>query len=198
VLSVFAAAAPELVPALFGEHWRGAAAAIPPACLGLLVGGPVSVATVGYLYAAGDPLCVLRASMCVAVAWIVVGLGLLPVVGVSALGIGWLASSVCDATVLSRGTQRHSGARAIRPLLVPLAVGACAGAVGCAVTIAGPQHLLSAVLGALAAFAVQAGGLAVFCRELLVETGAAVARSVTSALGSSRSVAPPAPEPARS
>jgi O-antigen/teichoic acid export membrane protein len=197
VLSVSAATAPELVPAVFGEHWREAAQAMPPACLGLLIGGPISVATVGYLYAAGDPVTVLRASACVALCWLCVGLGLLPFIGVAALGVGWLASSVCDAVVLGRGTFRLCGARMLPPLRVPLAVGAAAGAAGWAVTVAGPAGLLSAALGGLTAAALQLGGLTVFRRALLMETVRAVLRSASSAIGPMRHRPRPAVEPAQ-
>lgn len=190
LLATFAGASPELVPAVFGEQWRGAADVIPFACIALLVAGPVSVATVGYLYATGDPASVLRASIRFAVVWLVVGVPLLPVLGLSGLGIGWIAGAAADAWTLARATKAHSGARVVHEVAVPVALGVAASGAGWALAVAGPANVLGALQGGAGALGVFLAGLWLFRRALLLETAGAAVHSLRSALPGT-----PAPEP---
>ena len=54
-IAPFAAAAPGLIPVLFGEQWNNSGVLLPLSCLGLLLVGPVNAAALGYLYAANRP-----------------------------------------------------------------------------------------------------------------------------------------------
>jgi O-antigen/teichoic acid export membrane protein len=190
MLTACAGASPQLVPVLFGEQWRAAADIVPLACLALLIAGPVSVATVGYLYAAGDPASVLRASLRFAVVWLAVGIPLLPVLGLPGLGIGWAAGAAADACTLARATRARSGARVAAHAAVPLALAVASGGAGWALAAVGPQNLLGALQGGGAALALYLAALSVFRRELLLETLGAALRSLRSALPG-----PAAPEP---
>ena len=83
-----AAGAPALVPSLLGDRWDEVPAILSLGGIALLITCPVSAATVGWLYAAGDPGTVLRAFAVHAGLWLVVGLALLEPVGPAAIGIG--------------------------------------------------------------------------------------------------------------
>jgi peptidoglycan biosynthesis protein MviN/MurJ (putative lipid II flippase) len=123
VLAPLAGSATAFVPAVFGSQWTDTASVIPCASAGLMIGGPISVATGGYLYAVGDAATPLRATIAHTILWLLIAFATLPVLGVAAIGIGWGAGSVVDAIVLGRGAVRHTQAR-IAGLLVFPAVGA--------------------------------------------------------------------------
>jgi O-antigen/teichoic acid export membrane protein len=178
ILTGLAASAPGLVPGLFGEQWRAAAGVLPTACLGLGIGGSVYVATVGYLYAVDDASAVLRAAVLHTVMWFAVSLPLLPVVGVSAVGFGWLVSSLTDAAVLRRATLRRTRVRLVIPLVVPVVVGVTAAGVGWFIAKAGGANLFSGVAGGAAAVACFLLGLLLLRRKLLYETFQFVVRSI--------------------
>jgi polysaccharide transporter, PST family len=126
----FAGSAPGLIPGVFGDQWRDVSSAIPWACLGLGIGGSVSVATAGYLYAVGDAFAVLRSSLLQTIAWFAVALPLLSPLVVSAVGLGWLASALPEAAVLIHATGKWTRTHLVRPLLVPVAAGVISAAVG--------------------------------------------------------------------
>jgi O-antigen/teichoic acid export membrane protein len=169
VLVGLAASAPGLVPGLFGEQWQGAAAAIPWACLGLAIGGSVSVATQGYLYAVDDASAVLRAGVLQAVAWFAVTLPLLDVVGVSAVGLGWIASALVETFVLIRATTRRIPVRLLRVVIVPVAIGTVAAIPGWLIADVDGDLITGIAGGALAVCLFQLG-LLVFRRAVLRET----------------------------
>jgi len=181
MLATFAAAAPELVPFMFGGQWRSAGAVVPWACLALLVAGPISVSTVGYLYAAGEPGAVLQASLAYAAIWVGGGLALLPVVGLRGLGIGWLLGSLADAFLLARATVRLSAARFARPLVAPVAVAVASGAAGWLVTTSSHGFGAGCAGGGIA-LGLDLVGLMLVRRALLVETVRLASRAVLAAV----------------
>jgi O-antigen/teichoic acid export membrane protein len=170
VVTGLAGSAPGLIPGLFGEQWRGSSSVVPAACLGLGIGGSVSVATVGYLYAVGDASAVLRAGVLQTIAWFLVTLPLLPVLGVSAVGLGWFVSSVVDAVVLGRATVKSTRVRLVRPLVAPLAVGVFSACVGWVIADRGGASLVSGLAGGACSVLCFHAGLVVFRRQLLWET----------------------------
>jgi O-antigen/teichoic acid export membrane protein len=129
VVAPLAGCAAALVPAVFGQRWNAVASVLPWPALALMIGGPTSVATGGYLYAIGDARTPLRAAILHTAAWLAIGIGLMPVLGITAAGLGWAAASVIDGFVLGSAATRASGARLWPALVRPLAA-ACAGA-GC-------------------------------------------------------------------
>lgn len=181
MLTTFAGAAPELVPGVFGGQWSGATAIVPWACLALLVSGPVSVSTVGYLYAMDRPGGVLRASVALAATWFVVAIGLLPFLGISALGIGWLAGSVADAVILARSTKKLCDVSIVSTLVVPISAATASGALGWMISSTGTGFTAGLTGGAAAAIAYLAA-MFLLRRALLLETLAAVGRSVSNSL----------------
>jgi O-antigen/teichoic acid export membrane protein len=151
-LAPLAACAPALIPGALGERWAEAADILPAACLGLMIGGPISVAVAGYLYADDDAGTPLRASVLHTLAQFAVGFSLLRALGGWGLGLACLASSLVDATVLGRAAAERSGARIVRPLLVPFLAFAVAGGGGWALATSGHATLsLAGVSGAAAA-----------------------------------------------
>lgn len=123
VLAPLAACAPAMIPAVFGARWSGAAWAVPPACLGLLLASPFSVAASGYLYAEGDASAVLKVMSYSALGWYVAMLPLLPFVGVAALGIGQLAAGAVEAVLFAVALRAHlPHIRAMRSIGRELAV----------------------------------------------------------------------------
>jgi O-antigen/teichoic acid export membrane protein len=119
---------PALVPLLFRHEWHGLVDIIPWACAGLLVGGPISVSVAGLLFAHGDAGTVLRGAILHTAASFAVGLSLLPVIGVTALGLSVLASALVEGAVLGRRAAKRYGIDVIRPLAGPTSAGLAAGA----------------------------------------------------------------------
>jgi polysaccharide transporter, PST family len=153
VLVAFAGSAPGLIPGIFGDRWRGAASAIPGACLGLGVGGAVTVATQGYLYAKGDAAAVLWSSIWQTATWFALTLPLLPIIGIAAVGLGWFGSSVVEAALLIRATQKWTAPRVVRPLVVPVLAGTVAATLGWVLAYRGGRDLLSGLLGGMCSVA---------------------------------------------
>jgi O-antigen/teichoic acid export membrane protein len=189
ILTGLAGSAPGLIPGLFGEKWHEASAAIPPACLALAIGGALSVATVGYLYAVGDAAAVLRAHVLRTITLFAVALPLLPVLGVAAAGIGWLVSSVVDGVVLGRRTVQLTQARLLRPLVVPVGVGIVSAAGGWLLADLGGANLTSGLAGGACSIAMFLAGVATLRAKLLRETFRFALQSIRGA--ASRSAAAP-------
>ncbi|MFC8358390.1 oligosaccharide flippase family protein [Streptomyces griseorubiginosus] len=182
VLTTLAGSAPGLVPGLFGPQWREAAAAVPGACLGLAVGGSVSVAAQGYLYALGDARAVLRAGLLQAVTWFAVTVPLLVPLGVASVGLGWCAAGVVEALVIGRATTRRIPVRLARPLVAPVLAGVGASALGWAVSARGGGTLWSGLAGGACSAALFAVAMTVADRHLVRRTCGFAASSVRAAL----------------
>jgi O-antigen/teichoic acid export membrane protein len=151
VLVALVGAGPHLLGALLGREWDPGSAVIPPAALGLMVSAPISVAAAGYLYAVGDTRVLLRGAVAHTLAWFAVALPLLDVIGVAALGWGWLASSAVDAAILNRALLRRTGIRGLALVAPTCYVAATAGACGYLLSgaLSSPAGLLpSVVVGA--------------------------------------------------
>jgi O-antigen/teichoic acid export membrane protein len=165
VFSVFAATAPELIPSLFGEHWRDAAEVIPWISLSTLILGAISVATHGYLAAVGRPGYVATATVTFGVVWIAVTAPLLPVMGVAAVGVGNLCGALVEAAFFDVATRRSAGVSPNRPLRLPLAVAMFAGTVGWLACTAGPAGVWTAVAAGCLTLALAVAGLLLTCAE---------------------------------
>jgi O-antigen/teichoic acid export membrane protein len=170
VFPAFAAASPELIPALFGEKWRDAADVIPWIALSTLVLGSISVAAVSYLNASGRPGVVAWASAALGVVWLAVTTPLLPSLGVTAIGVGNLCGAIVEALLLAVATRRSAKVAPDRPLLRPLAVGLVAGAVGWFVCTTGPPGLGIALAAGALTIALSFVGLLLVCYGDLKDT----------------------------
>ena len=189
VLTALAGAAPGLVPGLFGEQWRPAAVLLPPACLGLAVGGAVSVACEGYLYAVGDAAAVLRSGLLQAAVLFGTALPLLPVLGVRAVGLAWLLAYLVEAVTLGRAVRRHCGARVGRSLAVPTAAALAGGTAGLLVTAALGADLVAGLAGGATAGTVFLLVLLIVRRPLLLDCARFGRTAVRAAAGRGAEVA---------
>jgi O-antigen/teichoic acid export membrane protein len=129
VLAPLAASAHALVPALFGAPWAQAADPMPWACAGLMVSGPISVATAGYLYSELDARTPLRATIVNGLIWVPLTAVLIGPVGVAAAGIAWMVASWAEAVIFARALRRREALRIERVILVPVAIGFAAAVV---------------------------------------------------------------------
>jgi hypothetical protein len=159
----------------------------------MLVGAPVYIATVGYLYAVDAVGTVLRALVVQTAAWFAVACSLLPPLGAPAIGLGWVAGAGLSAVFLARRTGRRSGA-SIGPAVVPPAtIAAVAMGGGWLVATAGDRTILRGTLAAAAGEVLLLAGLALVRRGLLRDTRALVAEAVRGAIATR---APRVPEQA--
>jgi O-antigen/teichoic acid export membrane protein len=185
LLAPLVGAGPALVPAVLGDEWAGAASVLPWAGLGLMIGGPVSVATAGFLWAVGDASTPLRAVVCHGIVWITLTLALMPAIGLTALGVGWLAAGVVDAVVLGRGASRKAPMRLAPVLLVPACVAAVSAGVGWIASSSGSPTMTSVFLCAGLSEFLYVSGLLLLSRQSLGDmfavTGRAIRASVASA-----------------
>jgi len=170
ILTGLAGSAAGLVPGLFGEQWRSAASVLPAACLGLGISGAISIGSQAYLFAVGDAKTVLLSGMLQVIALFSITVPLLPLVGVRAVGLGWLASSAVEAATLGTAIARRTGAHIGRCIAVPTAVGLLSGASGAAITAVLGSDLLAGVLGGLASAVLFIVLLLLTRRQLLVES----------------------------
>jgi O-antigen/teichoic acid export membrane protein len=166
-----------LIPILFGHRWASVADVLPVAFFALQASGPVSVATAGYLYAVGDTATILRAASVTSVVWLLVALPLLPELGVVAVGVGWMVSSLVEMPLLSWPTRRRTGAVFLRPILTPWIAASVAGAAGWFVSRTVSHGLIAAVLGAVAATCVYAAPIVLFRRDAVLTIGRLATRA---------------------
>ena len=106
VLVPLVAVTPAWVPTLLGAQWEDAVPVIPPASLHLMIIGPISTALMGYLWAVGDAAAVLRATLVGIPLMYAVMVPLLAVIGVPAVGFGWLGSCVGEVFILISSGRR--------------------------------------------------------------------------------------------
>jgi O-antigen/teichoic acid export membrane protein len=158
-----------LVPLVFGDRWSDAADILPGLCLGLMIGGPVSVAVAAYLLAADHAGVVLRSAILRVAAMLALSLSLLPVIGVVAMGIGYVAAAIVEAVMLGGAARRALGVRLGRVLLPSCAGAIAAGAAGMAVTAAAGVDVASCVLGGLVALGLFAGAVWTLNRDVLLD-----------------------------
>lgn len=130
ILCPLVASAPDLVPITLGARWSGAASALPPACVGLMIGGSISVALVGYLWAVGDAAVPARAALITIPLIALVTFPLLPAIGASAAGVSWLVSGVVEGAVVWVGARKHLDIAILGKLGPPVAAAVSAGALG--------------------------------------------------------------------
>ena len=170
ILAPLVAATPAWVPALLGDQWTDAVAVIPPASLHLMIMGPISVALIGYLWALGDASAVLRATLAGLPLMAAVMIPLLIVIGVPAVGFGWLASGVGEATVLILSARKHADFT-IKPRLIPPTIFAVLGAsLGWLVTLEVGTTVVGGLVGAVFAVLVYLLALWIWHRSYLLDS----------------------------
>lgn len=149
IVCPLAGSASALVPTLFGSNWAAAADVLFFASAGLIVSGPISVATSGYLSAVNDAQSVLRAVIFQSMAWVGVAFLALPLMGVAGIGLGWLAACVVEAVVLGRAVNRRLHIPFLALLVGPTILAMISAALGAAMVSWLGSNGLSAGAGAL-------------------------------------------------
>ena len=169
VFPVFAASSPELIPAVFGEQWRDAAAVIPWIAVSTLIVGSISGTTGGYLSAVDRPGRVAWATAAFGVVWVAITGPLIPVMGVAAIGVGNLCGGLVEVALLDRATRQSVGVTPHRPLLRPLAVALVAGSAGSFACVAGPAGVWTAVAAGGLTLGLSFLGLLLVCADDLAD-----------------------------
>jgi O-antigen/teichoic acid export membrane protein len=181
MLCTLVGATPALIPAVFDPQWHPIVDVLPWACAGLLVGGPISVSVAGFLFARGDATTALRGAVVHTIAALSIALALLPVIGITALGLGVFASAFVEGVVLGIRAARGYQIGIIRPLLVPIVMGVAGGAAGWAAAALLMPHIVGAVVGGAVAITVFVGGVALLSPSALRETIDMARRSLRAA-----------------
>lgn len=182
VLVALVGCAPAALPALLGPGWDDVPAALLWSSLGIVLSGPVMVATIGYLFATDHAGTVAWAAAWQMLVWLAVTLALLPSLGAPAVGVGWVPAGIVIAAIVGARTARLTGAAILRSMLVPASVAIAAGAAGWTLAAAGPDTLVAGAAGVVVGEAVLIAGLALTRRALLGDTYALVARAVRTSL----------------
>jgi O-antigen/teichoic acid export membrane protein len=106
---------------MFGNRWAPAAAPLAWASAGLVVSGPISVATSGFLYSKGDVRTPLRASTTSATVFVGLTAALLGPIGIAGAGVAWMFASLTEAVIFGRALRRYANLAVERLVCVPVA-----------------------------------------------------------------------------
>ena len=170
ILAPLAASAHDLVPALFGHRWAPAAAPLPWASAGLLVGGPISVAAAGYLYAGRDVRTPLTATAVNGAVWVGLTVVLLRPFGIAAVGVAWMLASWTESVIFARALRRRAQVSLARFMAIPVAAAYTASGAAYLVGRALPSGLPAAVVTAAVALAAYLALNLAFNRSALFDT----------------------------
>ena len=177
MLAPLAASAHIVVPALFGTNWAPSAAPLPWASAGLVIAGPISVATAGYLYSEKDVRTPLVATVINGAVWIGLTAILLPTLGIAAVGIAWMVASWTEAAIFSRALHR-AGVAVGRMIIVPVAAAVASALLAYATQTPLPTSLVPGITTAAVALAAYLALSYAFNRPDLLATARRV-RSLT-------------------
>jgi O-antigen/teichoic acid export membrane protein len=183
MLAPLVASAPELVPVLLGSRWQDAVTVLPPTCLALMIGAPISVAGIGYLWAIGEVGAPLRAALISIVVVLGVTFPLLPLIGVAATGIGWLVGGILEAVIIAAAVGKHASVH-FAPRLIPPTM--CAVLGGAAGWLAGKgigPTFVGAVAAAALAGLVYLAALWLWHRSYLLDAVTLLSQGLRGALG---------------
>ena len=180
LLTALVSSSPSLIPALFGARYAGAADALPFACAALQISGPVSVATAGYLFATGHAGTVLRVATVQVFVWFGIAFPLLPLIGVSAVGIGFCVAALTETVIFSRVVRSSAGARLAPGFVAPFVAAAVASTAGWLAAEATGPTILGGVAGAAAGAALYLAAMLLIRRALVIEVAAFARRGAGS------------------
>lgn len=181
ILAPLAAAAVPLITVLLGSQWDDAAPVIPPASLHLMIAGPISVALVGYLWAVGDASAVLRSALGGAVLFGIALLLLLPVIGVTAVGVAWLPCGVAESVILIHAARKRINIPIAAALAPPAVSAVLAAVIGWEAASAVGSPLIALLIGAGVAWLVYFVALTAWRRRQVLDTVSLVSRGMRGA-----------------
>jgi O-antigen/teichoic acid export membrane protein len=191
-----AASASAWVNVLIGSQWASAASAIPPACFAMAFGVPISVALAGYLWASGAASVPLRATAVGIPATLLLLLPLLPVLGVAAAGIAYIASSLVESLFFVYAARRLTTFRIGARLSIPVLLSVVSASIGWLVERWIGPDLVGAVSSSAVALGVFVGGLALVYRADLIDAWTLIVRGLRGVVATAADTHPPAqPKP---
>jgi len=172
-----------IITVLFGAQWAEAGNPFSLACVALMIGGPIAAATFGYLGASGRPGVMLRMITVSALAGICVSLSLLPWIGATAIGVGWIVQNVIGSLIVSRAIVDALDVNLLRSVADVYLVTVPVAMLGWAAVQLVSPSIVETFAAGVVCFLCAFGGLLVTCRSDVFETFRTVARSLRDALG---------------
>ena len=177
LVAPLAASAAAWIHVLIGAKWTGAAPAIPPSCLAMALGVPISVALAGYLWAIGSASVPLRATLVGIPAMALILVPLLPSVGVIAVGFAYVANALIESIIFVRASRR-TVSFSIRRLPTTVLIAIVSASCGWSVSRWIGPNLAGALASSAVAIGVYLGGLAVVQRAELKDAVRLIARGL--------------------
>lgn len=169
---------------LIGPQWTHAAGAIPPACFAMMFGVPISVALSGYLWAIGAASVQLRAAAATILPTLLLLFILLPIVGVAAAGIAYIASSLLESLVFVYAARREASFTIGSRLFVPVLVGVLSAWCGWGVEHFVGPGVAGALMSSAVALGLFVGGLAAVHHTDLDDARTLIARGLRGTVAS--------------
>jgi O-antigen/teichoic acid export membrane protein len=179
VMCPLVACSPALVPLLFGHAWTDVSLILPGSALGLVTYGPIGICAYAYLYATGDSSTALLGTVLGGSVRLIATFGLLPVVGVAAIGIGWAAASLSELPYVLGRVRRRTPARLGRTVIWPTASAVVGGSAGWEVAQSLGTTAVSGALSAVTATLLFLGLMGVLGRRDLVVAFGMLRRAAT-------------------
>jgi polysaccharide transporter, PST family len=188
VLCPLVASSPALVPLLFGADWTDVSLILPGAGIAMAIAGPLGIVTSSYLYARGDASTGLVGANINGSVRLAATLGLLPVLGITAIGIGWAAGTVAGTAYTLPRAAAASGARLLSPVARPVACATIGAAAGWLVAGGVGVNALGVVLSGLLAAVLCLMMMLAVARRTLMEALAMTRTVLSSAWGRGRAL----------
>jgi O-antigen/teichoic acid export membrane protein len=179
-----AASSAAWIHVLLGAKWADAALAIPAGCFALCFGVPISVALSGYLWAIGNASTPMRATAAGIPVTLLLLVGLLPLIGLTGVGIAYIANALVECVFFVIAARRTTQFRMGVGLAVPVVFATLAATCGWLVERwIGPN-----LVGAVASSGVSLGafvlGLAVAHRAYLSDAWRLIGRGLRGVVAS--------------
>ena len=149
-----------------------------PACFAISFGVPISVALAGYLWAIGAAEVPLRATAIGIPATLVLVAVLFPLLGLVAVGIAYIASSLTESVFFVRAAKRTTTFKLGAGLAIPVLLTTVSGACGWLVAHEMGPTLAAAVLSSVVALVCFVSGLVVLRRAELVDAWTLIRRGL--------------------
>jgi O-antigen/teichoic acid export membrane protein len=182
LVAPLAASASPWIHVLIGAKWAEAASALPPACFAMAFGVPISVALAGYLWAIGSASIPLRATLFGLPAMAVILLALIPLIGVVAVGLAYIASALVESILFVRGARRTTTFKIGTRLGIPVSLATVSGACGWLVAHWVGPDLAGALSSSAVAIVLFVAGLAAIHRADLTDARTLIARGLRGAV----------------
>ena len=169
---------------LIGAKWTDAASAIPPACFSMTFGIPISVALSGYLWAIGSASVPMRATLLSMPAAALILLPVLPVIGVAAAGLSYIAAASVECLCYVYGARRTTSFRIGARLAIPVFVATVSASCGWLVAYWVGPNLAGALASSAATVGLFLGGLAAVHRADLADAWRLTSRGLRGVVAS--------------